>query len=126
MSRRLSRFVLLGSLVAGSLTAGAQRLFADFTGAWDVVVQGPQGAMASVLTISQKGDSVGGRFESEVGTAELAGNAKGDSLRFTFSIDAGGQMLNLLALAALKDKDHLEGKIVAEGMGEFPFTAARK
>ncbi len=120
--RRLTSLALILAVFAATTAA---ILFADFSGTWNVTVQGPQGAMASKLTLAQKGDSVSGMFESEVGTAPLAGVVKGDSVRFNFSIDAGGQMLALVALAALTDKDNLSGKIVAEGMGEFPFSGAR-
>jgi hypothetical protein len=100
--------------------------FADFNGAWAVVVNGPEGAVNATLTIAQKGDSVTGTLDSEMGSAPISGQTKGDSIKFAFGLDAGGQALNLLAVGALKDKDHLEGKIVADGMGEFPFTATRK
>lgn len=121
--RRLSAIVLTAAIAASTMAAAA---LADFSGAWDVVVDGPQGAMASSLTLEQKSDSISGMFESEVGSAKVAGFAKGDSLFLAFAIDAGGQMINLTGIAALKDKTNLDGKIVAEGMGEFPFRAKRK
>ncbi len=121
--RRISAIVLTAAVAASTMAAAT---FANFTGAWDVVVNGPQGAMASTLTLEQKSDSISGTFESEVGSAKVAGFAKGDSLFLAFAIDAGGQMINLTGVGALKDKDNLEGKIVAEGMGEFPYSAKRK
>ena len=121
--RRFSAVVLAGTIALSTLAAAS---FANFTGAWDVVVNGPQGAMASTLTLEQKSDSISGMFESEVGSAKVAGFAKGDSLFLAFAIDAGGQMINLTGIGALKDKDNLEGKIVAEGMGEFPYSAKRR
>ncbi len=123
MSRRLSALALAGLVAVSSIAATA---LADFSGGWDVLVQGPQGPVNSVLTIEQKGDSVTGKFESELGVAPISGQTKGDSIKFAFALDAGGQMLNLLAVGALKDKDNLAGNIVAEGMGEFPFEAKRK
>ena len=126
MFRRLSALALAAALAGGSLTAAAQRVLADFSGVWDVVVQGPQGPMASSLNLSQTGDSVSGKFESEVGAAQVKGGVKGDSLEILFALDVGGQVLNLQGLGALKEKDKIEGKIVAEGMGEFPFTATRQ
>lgn len=121
--RRFAPLAFVFALFA--TTTAAISFLADFSGTWNVTVQGPQGAMASKLTLAQKADSVSGMFESEVGSAPLAGTVKGDSVRFNFAIDAGGQMLNLVALAALTDKDNLAGKIVAEGMGEFPFAGTR-
>lgn len=124
--RRLSLAAVAIALVGSSVAATAQRLLADFSGGWDVLVQGPQGPMSSTLTLTQKKDSVSGKFESDVGNAEVRGSVKGDSLEIVFAIDAGGQMISLTGLGALKDKDNMEGKIVADGMGEFPFAASRQ
>jgi hypothetical protein len=124
--RRLSLAAVAVALAGTSITAAAQRLLADFSGGWDVMVQGPQGPMASTLTLTQKGDSVSGKFDSEVGSAMVKGTAKGDSLMVSLGLDVGGQVINLTTLGVLKDKDNMEGKIIAEGMGEFPFAASRQ
>ena len=130
IKQRITRLSLALALTLGAVTAAAtataQRMFADFSGGWNVTVQGPQGPMNSVLNLKQKGDTVSGTFESELGTAAINGLAKGDSLKFVFALDAGGQQLSLQATATLKDKDNLNGVIEAAGMGGFPFTATRK
>ncbi len=123
---RLSRIAVAAVLSLSAVTATAQLLLADFGGGWDVMVQGPQGPMSSTLKLTQKGDSVTGKFDSEVGSAEVKGMAKGDTLFMRFSLDAGGQMIDLEGSGALKDKDNMEGKIIAAGMGEFPFAATRQ
>ena len=130
--QRLARYSVVAALMLAAVTAfasstaSAQRLFASFTGAWNVTVQGPQGPMNSLLTLKQSGDTVSGQFESELGTAAVTGMTKGDSIKFSFSLDAGGQALSLQATAALKDADNLAGVIEAAGMGAFPFSATRK
>lgn len=124
--QRFTRFSVVAALVLSAATASAQHLFADFAGAWNVTVQGPQGPMNSLLTLKQTGDTVSGDFESELGKAAVSGMVKGDSIKFAFSLDAGGQQLSLQATAALKDKDNLNGVIEAAGMGGFPFSATRK
>ena len=129
-NKRIARLSLAFALTLGAVsaaaTATAQRMFADFSGGWNVSVQGPQGPMNSTLNLKQKGDTISGTFESELGTAAVNGLAKGDSIKFVFALDAGGQQLSLQATAALKDKDNLAGAIDAAGMGSFPFTATRK
>lgn len=123
---RIAGLSLAIALTLSATVAAAQRIFADFNGPWNVTVQGPQGPMNSVLTIKQHGDTLSGVFESELGTAPINGMAKGDSIKFVFALDAGGQQMSLQATAALKDKDNLNGVIEAAGMGGFPFTATRK
>lgn len=124
--RRIARLATTAALLLSAGTAAAQVLLADFSGGWNVVVEGPQGPMSSTLTLSQTGDSVAGKFESEVGSASVKGSVKGDSLRIAFQLDAGGQMLDLEGVGALKEGERLEGKIIAAGMGEFPFAATRQ
>lgn len=124
--QRFARLSVLAALVLSAATASAQRIFADFAGAWNVTVQGPQGPMNSLLTLKQTGDTVSGEFESELGKAAVSGMTKGDSIKFSFNLDAGGQQIALQATAALKDKDNLAGVIEAAGMGGFPFAATRK
>lgn len=126
MPRHLARLAVGAALLLSAGTAAAQLLFADFSGGWNVVVEGPQGPMSSTLTLTQTGDSVAGKFDSEIGSAPVKGSVRGDSLYIAFSLDAGGQMLDLEGVGALKEGERLEGKIIAAGMGEFPFTATRQ
>ena len=47
-------------------------------------------------------------------------------MRFAFSIDMGGQMLDIRVAGILKDKDNINGQVEAGGMGVFPFSAKRQ
>lgn len=118
-------FRTIAVVTALALTSLAAAVMADFTGGWDVVVQGPEGPMQSTLTLTQKADSVAGSFESQVGSGGVTGTARGDSLFITLAINANGQGINVTGVGALKDGT-LNGVFLAEGMGEFPFTAKRK
>jgi hypothetical protein len=124
--RRFARIATAVALVVASSSAAAQLLLADFSGGWNVLVEGPQGPMSSTLTLAQTGDSVSGKFESEVGSATVRGSVTGDSLHIVFALDVGGQALDLEGKGALKDTERMDGKIIAAGMGEFPFSATRQ
>jgi hypothetical protein len=125
--QKIARLSVVAALMLTSVTAAAQRLFADFSGPWNVSVQGPQGPMNSLLTLKQSGDSISGEFESELGKAPVVGRAIGDTLRFVFTLDAGGQQVNIQAQGVLKDKDNINGNLEVVGMGAgFPFTATKK
>ncbi len=124
--QRIARLSVVAALFLGAATATAQHLLADFGGVWNVTVEGPQGAMNSVLTLKQTADTVAGEFESELGKAPVSGMVKGDSIKFSFGIDMGGQQLSIQGIGALKDKNSMAGTVEAAGMGGFPFTATKK
>ena len=124
--QRITRLSVVVALFLGAATATAQRVLADFGGVWNVSVEGPQGTMNSVLTLKQTGDTVAGEFESELGKAAVSGMVKGDSIKFSFGLDAGGQQISIQGIGALKDTDNMAGTVEAAGMGGFPFSAARK
>lgn len=120
----LSAAVLLLSLTA--FTSGAARLLADVSGTWNVSIQTPDQTMGSLLVVTQKGDSISGSLESEIGVAPLNGTVKGDTVAFAFSIDAGGQMMDIRASALLTDENSMNGTLDVSGMGAMPFTARRQ
>lgn len=123
---RFARLSAVAAVVLIAATAGAQRMFADFAGVWNVTIQGPSGPMNSTLNLKQKGDTITGDTESELGKAAVQGLARGDTLRFVFSLDMQGQAINVQASAVLKDKDTMNGNFEVVGMGGFPFEATRK
>lgn len=118
----LASAVLVG--VAASVAAASA--FADFSGKWALNIGTPDQARTAMLTLEQKGDSVSGTTESELGVAPVKGVVKGDSLFFGFALDMGGQQIVINGAAALKDKDNIDGALDVSGMGGFPFTGARQ
>ncbi len=125
-TQRFARLAVVGALLIGAATATAQRVLADLSGTWSVSVEGPQGPMLSELSLTQKGDTVSGKFMSEIGEAPVSGMVKGDSVKMAFGLDMGGQQMEIQITGALKDKDNMGGTVEAVGMGGFPFTATRK
>jgi len=125
--RRIASLSVIAALVVGAATATAQRMLADFSGTWNVTVEGPQGPMNSQLTLKQTADTIAGEFSSEIGKAPVSGMVKGDSIKFSFGLDMQGQQLSIQGTGALKDKDNLGGMLEVIGMGaSFPFAATRK
>jgi hypothetical protein len=121
------RFLAAALLVSAvTVTAAAQHLFHDIGGKWSMNIDGPQGPMESAVVMKQEGEALTGTISNEMfGSSKLEGNVKGDTVRFAFTIDAGGQSIPLTAGAFVKDKDNVTGQIIAEGMGNFPFTMKR-
>jgi hypothetical protein len=125
LSRRLLASLSLVA-VAASAAAAAPRLLVDLTGKWTFTAVTPQGAQASTLTVTQKADSISGMLESPLGSAPVAGVVKGDTVKFAFQLDMGGQALVINGAGVIKDKDNMEGAIDVAGMGVMPFTATRQ
>lgn len=125
----LRRLIVSAAAVclASSVAVAAPRLLADLSGKWTMNIATPDQARSSTLTIEQKGDSISGTTESaELGSTAIRGVVKGDSVFFGFALNMGGQEIVINAVAALKDKDHMEGALDVSGMGAFPFNAARQ
>lgn len=111
-----------------SLTAftTAERVLADLTGTWNVSVQTPDQTVGSTLVVEQKGDSLTGNLQSELGSAPVLGSVKGDTVTFDFGLDMGGQAISIRAMALMSDKDNMSGQMDVSGMGAMPFTAKRQ
>ena len=126
ISRRLFASAALLLSVA-TVAAAAQRVFADVSGKWAVAVDMQGTTSESQLTLKQEGDALTGVIESaQIGSRNIAGNVKGDTVRFAFSVDMGGQVLDIRAAGLLTDKDNMSGQIELAGMGAAPFVAKRQ
>ncbi len=124
-----TRSLLTAAALLCSLTAfssAANRFLADLSGTWNVSVQTPDQAVSSVLTVAQKGDSLSGTLSSEIGQAPVRGQVKGDTVTFVFSLDMGGQALDISAAGLMTDKDNFAGQMEVSGMGTMPFSAKRQ
>jgi hypothetical protein len=125
-----SRFSVMAAALLLSVTAAAataQRMFADVSGKWSFTAETPQGASTSLLTAKQTGDSLSGTLDIEqMGSRPVAGVVKGDTVRFWFSVDIGGQMLDIRGQGLLTDADNMAGQLELAGMGTFPFTAKKQ
>jgi len=109
-----------------AITATAQRMFADVSGKWTFTVDAPNGQTTSLASFKQEGEALTGTLEIEqMGTRPVTGSVKGDTVRFEFGLDMGGQALAIQATAVMKDKDSFVGQMELAGMGAFPFSAKR-
>lgn len=114
-------------LVASTTLMAAQRYLADVTGKWNVGVNMGDRTSESVITFKQTGDSLSGTIESEqIGSSQITGVVKGDTVRFDFSIDMQGNKLAIQGDGILQGKDAMAGQLSLAGMGTFPFNAKRQ
>ena len=124
--RRLVAFAVMLSLA--SVTVAAQRTLADVSGKWLMSISMQGNTSQSTVNFKQTGDSLSGTIEMEqIGTRNLVGTVKGDTVRFAFSVDMQGNVLELYGAGLLKDKDSIDGQLdLPQGMGSIPFAAKRQ
>lgn len=96
----------------------------SIAGAWDLTINGPEGAITASATLKQDGEKVTGTIESPQGTAELAGTYKGKVLNMTFTIAGPNGNLDIKVNGEV-DGATMKG-IIDFGMGMADFTAKKK
>lgn len=115
-------------VAAASASAATHRILADLTGKWVVSVSTPDRSSQSVIDWKQTGDSLSGTVELEgMGNRAITGTVKGDSVRFAFSIDMQGQVLEIRGAGVVRDKDTMDGQLhLPNNMGSFPYAGKRQ
>ncbi len=119
MSQVLS--VCAAALLFLSAAVGAQ---GNVSGAWDLNINGPQGAITAGATLKQDGETVTGTIDSPQGTAEMKGSIKGKTLTLSFSIAGPDGPLDITVSGEV-DGDSMKG-MLDFGMGQADFTGAKK
>ena len=99
----------------------------DLSGNWSftVVYEGGQGSPS--VRLSQKGDSLTGRYISQVfGELDLKGTIKGKEFTFGFTTSGGGESFTMTFTGVAETTDALKGTVDLGGMGSGTFTAKRE
>lgn len=100
---------------------------ATVVGKWNVSVAGPSGNVDSALELKadpKDAKKLTGTIVSQMGEAPLTGEYVDGKLTFGFTMDAGGQQLNVTFSGALQKDGTLAGTL-SFGQGDLNWTAAR-
>lgn len=126
----MRRFLVLLALVA--LTAvpafaqdAAKDQKVDVTGAWEMSVDSPMGAMTMTLDLKQEGEQLTGTQTSDFGQSQLTGTVKGDEIVFTISFEGPGGQMSIVHKGKVAG-DAITGTADAGEMGTINWTAKRK
>lgn len=119
--RSVTGVALALALATGVLLAQA----ANVTGDWVFDVQTDQGGGTPTLTFVQDGETLTGKYNGQLGAADLTGTVKGDAIHFTFTIDLQGQSAPVTYDGTV-EKTTMKGTMNIAGMVNGSFTAARK
>ena len=117
--------LLLGSSSVAFAQSDTSKV--DLSGNWSftVVYEGGQGSPS--VRLSQKGDSLTGRYISQVfGELDLKGTIKGKEFNFGFTTSSGGDSFSMTFTGVAESADALKGTVDLGGMGSGTFTAKRE
>jgi len=116
--------VLSLAVVFAFVLAVAPQAQGSVAGAWELNINGPQGAITAGATLKQEGETVTGSIESPQGTAELKGTIKGKALTMSFSIAGPDGPLDIKVNGEV-DGNSMKG-MIDFGMGQADFTGKKK
>ncbi|HYE87973.1 MAG TPA: hypothetical protein VEA16_16530 [Vicinamibacterales bacterium] len=115
---------VLAAILAIGLMAGTAFAQGSVSGAWDLIVNGPEGPINATANLKQDGEKLSGSIETPQGTAEMAGSLKGKALNLSFSIQGPQGPLEIKVNGEV-DGASMKG-IIDFGMGMAEFTAKKK
>ena len=98
---------------------------ANITGDWTFAVQTDMGAGTPAITFKQDGEKLTGKYNGQLGAADLTGTVKGNDVKFTFTIDVQGQQAPV-SYAGTVEKNTMKGTLDIGGMATGTFTATKK
>lgn len=122
--RRVAAIVLVACSV--SILASAQTAKVNVTGKWLFSVETGAGSGTPTMTFTQDGEKLTGKYNGQLGDADLTGTVKGQDIAFSFNVDAQGTALTFKYTGTIENKDALKGKVEIAGLGEGTFTAKRQ
>jgi hypothetical protein len=96
----------------------------DVSGAWDLVINGPQGTINAGATMKQAGEKVTGTLSGPQGDVEMTGTISGKALKLTMQVNTPNGALDITMTGEVDGKE-MKG-ILDFGMGQADFTGKKK
>jgi hypothetical protein len=122
----VARFVVVVAfVVVGFASAGLVAQGVNVTGDWAFTVQTDQGGGNPTITFKQDGEKLTGKYDGQLGQADLTGTVKGNAIHFTFTVDVQGQNAPVTYDGTV-EKNTMKGKMDIAGMVNGTFTATKK
>jgi hypothetical protein len=118
---RTAVILIVALLTSAQLSAQG----ANVTGVWAFTVTTDQGGGNPTLTFKQDGEKLTGKYEGQLGNADLTGSVKGDAITFTFTVDVQGQQAPVTYKGTV-EKNTMKGTLDIAGMVNGTFTATKK
>ena len=124
--RLLSTIAILGATsMAGAQTPAAPKT--DLTGRWSYSVVYEGGSGSPTVTMTQKGDSLFGRYSSQTfGEIDFKGTIKEKDFTFYVTTSAGGDPFTMTFEGKVEGPDLVKGAVDLGGNGTATFTGTRQ
>lgn len=89
-------FAMLAAMVASPVSGQETKTSAKMTGKWEFTIDGPQGPDVMTITLTQVGDTLTGKAESQFGAMALSkGKISGDTFSFALTMNGNGESMEL-------------------------------
>lgn len=118
----MSRTAFAALLVALLAAPAAAQI--NLTGDWDMTIQSPQGTNTVKVTLTQDGETVSGRVQSQIGELPVTGALTGDDLKIALTLPIQGQSIDIVMTGKVEGPT-LAGKVQFGDFGEGDWTATR-
>jgi opacity protein-like surface antigen len=116
--------LLFCACLAAALTCASAA--ADVTGTWQLDVQLDQGSGTPTMTLKQEGAKLTGKFSGQFGESEVTGTVDGDSIRFDFTVDAGGAPVKVRYQGKIQSGSAMQGTCEYGEFASGKWTARKK
>lgn len=97
----------------------------NVTGEWAFNVTTDQGGGTPTITFKQDGEKLTGKYNGQLGAADLTGTVKGNAIQFSFTVDMQGQQAPVNYKGTV-EKNTMTGTLDIAGMVNGTFTATKK
>jgi hypothetical protein len=110
------------ALLLGMATAVHADEKTNVTGTWAFEVDLGGNAGTPTFTFKQDGDKLTGKYNGQLGEADVTGTVKGKEIKFSFEVEAGRKVV----YTGTVEKDTMKGKADYGEVGSGTWTAKRK
>jgi len=115
---------LILALSLAALAAVPSAAAQSVAGEWNATMNTPGGTREFKVIFVVKGDSLSGTVKRATGDVPLRGTIKGNAVNFSYTIEYGGNPLELTVAATLNG-DSMAGSIDLGGNAQEAFSAKR-
>jgi hypothetical protein len=116
--------VVVVAIAASELVSTQSKI--DVSGVWTFDIQTSQATGTPTITFKQDGETLTGTYEGEYGPADISGTLKGQSLRFSYDLQAQGRSVDVVHVGTI-DGNTMKGNIsILGGQVSGTYTATRK
>jgi hypothetical protein len=98
----------------------------NISGAWDFAVETGGGSGSPSFTFKQDGETLTGTYKGQFGEGPLTGTVKGDDVKFSLNLSAGGQSMTVVYTGKITGKDSMKGTVALGELGEGTWTGKKK